>query len=134
MSKRPGHAASGRTLLEKVSSWLEEFGVQTQSILEDQAQTNKDGEISTRLRLVLSTKSESLRALWSRVAYEYNRSRSGLAALAVSYLKRKEGIISQRHAAANQARNGGARRAPAKNRRGNWKWRCQPAFRGTLSL
>ena len=105
MNKRPGHEASGRALLEKISEWLEGFGVRTQKIHEDKAQTNKNGEVSTRLRLVLSTKSECLRALWSQVGYEYNRSRCGLAALAVSYLKRKEGIIAHRQAAASKARD-----------------------------
>ena len=104
MNKRPAHEASGRRLLDKISVWLREMDVHTQAIHRDEAQSNADGEVSIRLRLVLSTTSENLRHLWSRVGYEYNRKRRGLAALAVQYLKFKDQVITLRERAMSQAR------------------------------
>jgi tRNA-splicing ligase RtcB len=104
MNKRPAHEASGRRLLDKIAVWLCEMGVKTQAIHRDEAQRNADGEVSIRLRLVLSSVPASLRLLWGRVGYEYNRKRRGLAALAVQYLKFKERVLALREAAMNQAR------------------------------
>jgi tRNA-splicing ligase RtcB len=104
MNKRPAHEGSGRRLVDKIAVWLREVGVQTQAVHRDEAQTNADGNVSIRLRLVLSTLSESLRHLWGRVGYEYNRKRRGLAALAVQYLKFKDRVLAVREAAMNQAR------------------------------
>src|SRR5262249_26135479 len=96
LNKRPAHEDSGRKFLEKVSSWLAKFGVQTQAIHRDEAQQNKNGEISIRLRLILTPSSENLCKLWGRVGYEYNRKRSNLAALAVHYLQCKERTLALR--------------------------------------
>ena len=104
MNKRSAHITAGRCFLEQVSSWLKEFGVTTQALLTDAVQKNADGERSVRLRLILSPRSESLLNLWSRVGYEYNRKRGGLAALAVQYLKHKQKILAERDAASQTAR------------------------------
>jgi tRNA-splicing ligase RtcB len=102
MSKRVSRVASGRRFLGQLSTWLEAFGVATQAIADREEQMNKDGERSVRLRLILSPDSESLRNLWGRVGYEYNRKRSGLAALAVQYLKHKERHLTGRTSAAKE--------------------------------
>jgi tRNA-splicing ligase RtcB len=47
---------------------------------------------------------ESVVNLWSRVGYEYNRKRRGLAALAVQYLKHKRRVLREREQAASTAR------------------------------
>lgn len=104
MSKRVSRVASGRRFLEKLSEWLRSFGVDTQAISVRTEQMNKDGELSVRLRLILSPKAESLRNLWARVGYEYNRKRAGLAALAVQYLKHKERHLHERARAAEKIR------------------------------
>jgi tRNA-splicing ligase RtcB len=104
MNKRTSRAGSGRRFLERVSAWLAEFGVATQNLLEDLPEPGKDGEPTTRLRLVLSPVAESLLNLWGKVGYEYNRKRAGLAALAVQYLKHKEGAVGRRATAAEVAR------------------------------
>src|SRR5262245_36080655 len=44
MNKRPAYAASGREFLGRLSTWLVEFGVETQNILSETAQENADGE------------------------------------------------------------------------------------------
>src|SRR5262249_14275446 len=40
MNKRLAHVAGGRQFLERVAAWLAEFGVVTQSVLQDTAQEN----------------------------------------------------------------------------------------------
>src|SRR5207244_2485113 len=96
MNKQPGHVGSGKCFLASLSRWLERFGVETQSILTEPPARNGVGNGSQRLRLVLTTKLESQLNLWSRVGYEYNRKRSGLAALAVQYLKHKRNRLHTR--------------------------------------
>jgi tRNA-splicing ligase RtcB len=101
MNKRRERVESGRQFLRQLSGWLEEFGVETQSILHEPTQyVNECGECSDRLVLVLSGKAESLINLWGRVGYEYNRSRARLAALAVQYLKHKQKHLAERRAVA----------------------------------
>jgi tRNA-splicing ligase RtcB len=103
MNKRPAFVESGRQFLEHLATWLRQFGVETHPILtESDCYTNQDGEQSVRLRLVCSTEAPSLINLWSRVGYEYYPERSGLAALAVQYLKLKQQHLSGRSAAAQQ--------------------------------
>jgi tRNA-splicing ligase RtcB len=104
MSKRVSRAPSGRRFLQRLSGWLELFGVATQAIAARVEQMNKDGERSTRLQLILSPREESLRNLWSRIGYEYNRKRAGLAAEAVQYLKHKARHLAARSAAAATVR------------------------------
>jgi tRNA-splicing ligase RtcB (3'-phosphate/5'-hydroxy nucleic acid ligase) len=104
MSKRISRAASGRRFLRRLSDWLKLFGVETQAIAERTEQMNKDGERSVRLRLILSPKAQILHHLWARVGYEYNRKRSGLAALAIQYLKHKQHHLAERAEAAESIR------------------------------
>ncbi|MBU1878915.1 MAG: RtcB family protein, partial [Chloroflexi bacterium] len=103
MNKREQYVASGLEFLRQLSAWLDQFGVETQSIASRAEQVNADGEQSIRLRLVLSNKTESLINLWSRVGYEYSHERASRAALAVQYLKYKWQVVAQREQAAQAA-------------------------------
>jgi tRNA-splicing ligase RtcB len=96
MNKKPECVAGGKHFLERLSRWLARFGVETQSILLESLPSIGDGSGSQRLRLILTTKIESQLNLYSRIGYEYNRKRSGLAALAVQYLKHKRNRLEQR--------------------------------------
>jgi tRNA-splicing ligase RtcB (3'-phosphate/5'-hydroxy nucleic acid ligase) len=102
MNKRLPNAVSGERFLRKVSTWLEEFGVETQSILADPPLENEQGDFTVRLRLVLSPLLDNLLHLWARVGYEYNHKRSGLAALAVQYLKYKQRRLAERERASRE--------------------------------
>ncbi len=104
MNKRAASLESGRRFLERLSHWLEGFEVVTQAIPCDPVQYNADGEQSFRLRLILSPTSDNLIRLWGRVGYEYNAHRTGLAALAVQYLKTKETHLDKRRKAAEAIR------------------------------
>ncbi len=104
MNKRSEFVEGGRQFLEQISAWLTEFGVRTQSLLCDTSYHDKEGEVSLRLRLILSPKSDSLLNLWSRIGYDYNRKRSNLAALAVQYLKHKQNHLDRRQETAQLTR------------------------------
>ncbi len=96
MNKKPEHVEGGKQMLRRLSTWLERFGVETQSILVEPPIRKGVGLGSQRLRLVLTTRLESQLNLYARVGYEYNRKRAGLAALAVQYLKHKRNRLEAR--------------------------------------
>jgi len=96
LNKREGYVQSGQVFLAGLSQLLTGFGVETKTISQRQEQTNPDGSVSHRLRLVLSSRAESLLALWGRVGFEYNRQRRVLANVAVQYLKRKTQVVEVR--------------------------------------
>jgi tRNA-splicing ligase RtcB (3'-phosphate/5'-hydroxy nucleic acid ligase) len=104
MNKRQPNGASGRRFLQTIARWLEGFGVSTQNLIEEPSRPALEGPATVRLRLVLSSRIDSLLNLWSRVGYEYNRKRRCLGALAVQYLKRKQQVLQQREQAAKAAR------------------------------
>ena len=101
LSKRADVVESGRQFLHDLSALLDGFGVETKDITEVAPENNADG---TRLRLLLSSRPESLLALWSRVGYAYNQKRSTLALTAVEYLKQKQQVLVHRRTVDEQAR------------------------------
>jgi tRNA-splicing ligase RtcB len=96
MNKKPNCVASGKRFLKSLSILLARFGVETQSILLEPPISRGAGTGAQRLRLVLSTKIESQLNLWNRIGYEYNARRTGLASLAVQYLKHKRNRLNAR--------------------------------------
>ena len=101
LSKRTQWAESGRQFLEDLASVIEAFGVEAKAITEVAPENSPDGRV--RLRLMLSSRTDSLLALWSRIGYAYNQKRSSLAMAAVEYLKQKQRILLQRRTADEQA-------------------------------
>ncbi len=104
MNKREGFVESGRAFLADLGRLLTEFGVEVQTISQRKEQVNQDGSRSVRLRLILSSRPESLINLWGRVGFEYNRERRCLSLAALQYLKEKECVIVEHQAAAETAR------------------------------
>jgi len=100
MNKKEGFVKSGRKFLEEISSLLAEFGVETQKISQRTEYVNKKGEISYRLRLILSGQTESMINLYSKIGFEYNKKRCFLANAAIQFLKLKKLIIKKRKEAA----------------------------------
>jgi len=103
IDKKEGFIESGRKFLEEISSLSEEFGVKTKKISQRTEYVNKEGEISYRLRLILSSETQSLINLYGKVGFEYNKKRRFLANVAVQFLKQKQLIIEKRKEAAIQA-------------------------------
>jgi tRNA-splicing ligase RtcB len=104
LNKRASNIESGRAFLESLSQLLDGFGVQANTISQRQEQTNSDGSVSQRLRLILSSQTESLLNLWGGVGFEYNRQRRTLANIAVAYLKQKASVVQVREEAATTAK------------------------------
>ncbi len=103
LNKREEFVEGGRRFLENLAQLLTGFGVETKTISQRVEQTNGDGTRSHRLRLILSSRSENLINLWSRVGFEYNRKRRTLALAAVEYLKLKARVVTRRDEVAAQA-------------------------------
>jgi tRNA-splicing ligase RtcB len=103
LNKRDGFVESGRRFLQGLAQLLAGFGVETKAISQRAEQTNPDGSRSHRLRLVISSRPESLINLWSRVGFEFNRKRQVSGLVAVEYLKCKEKVVAVRDEAASQA-------------------------------
>ncbi|MFO8099863.1 MAG: RtcB family protein [Salinibacter sp.] len=101
LSKRTQWAESGRQFLSDLASVIEAFGVEAKAITEVAPKNSPDGRV--RLRLMLSSRTDSLLALWSRIGYAYNHKRSSLAMAAVEYLKQKQRVLAQRRTADEQA-------------------------------
>ncbi len=102
LNKRTETVPSGEQFLTQLARWLSLFGVETQSILQRDEQQNADDQRSIRLRLVLSSRANSLQNLWSRIGFEYNRDRSRLAGVAVQYVKHQERARRIRAQVANE--------------------------------
>ena len=102
LSKREAFAESGRRFLEDLASLLRRFGVEPKDVTEVAPANGSDDRV--RLRLLLSSRTESLLALWSRVGFEYNQKRSALAMAAVEYLKQKRRARARRRTAAERAK------------------------------
>ncbi len=103
MNKRQSFVESGQAFLNDTARLLNEFGVETTKISHRVEQTNPDGTVSHRLRLILSSTPNNLINLWGRVGFEYNRKRRYLAHVAVQYLKCKQQVVEARQVAAERA-------------------------------
>jgi len=104
MNKQEGFIGSGRKFLEEISDLLTEFGVKTQKISQRIEYVNKGGDISHRLRLILSGQNKDLINLYSKIGFEYNKKRSFIANSTVHYLKYKHLILEKRNEVAIQAK------------------------------
>ena len=104
MNKQEGFIESGRKFLEEISDLLVEFGVKTQKISQRVEYVNKGGDISHRLRLILSGQNQDSINLYSKISFEYNKKRSFIANTTVHYLKAKQLIIEKRNEIAIQAK------------------------------
>ena len=104
MNKQEGFIESGRKYLEEISDLLAEFGVTTQKISQRIEYINKEGNISHRLRLILSDQTQDLINLYGKIGFEYNKKRSFIANATVHYLKVKQLIIEKRNGIAIQAK------------------------------
>ncbi|MGH2405201.1 MAG: RtcB family protein, partial [bacterium] len=80
---------SGRRYLDKVHGWLSEFGVESSLLAEREEYVNRNGLVSIRLRLQVSSRPENLIRLWSRIGFEYNRRKQFLGNVAAQYLRMK---------------------------------------------
>jgi tRNA-splicing ligase RtcB len=103
-NKSPKHLKSGLSFMRQLKRLLHEFGVQTYSTsVEKEATLVKNGSPSTRIRLHIVGAPDNLARLWSTIGFEYNREKTHLANVAVTYLKRKLAIVERRQTIAQLA-------------------------------
>ncbi|MCO5166553.1 MAG: RtcB family protein [Planctomycetes bacterium] len=102
-NKREPHVASGRRFLEQVGAVAARFGVRPCTLSEREEYDAPDGSTSIRLRLIFPSTPDDLIALWGRIGFEYNASRTRKAAAAVGYLRAKLAALGERRATREQA-------------------------------
>jgi len=91
MNKKEAFVENGIVFFREISKLLNDFGVTTLKISQRKENVN-----TFRLRLILSGRSESMINLFTKVGFEYNKKRSGIASVAVQYLKWKQSVIAER--------------------------------------
>jgi len=96
MNKAEDFLENGKEFLNDISELLKEFGVDTIRITKRRKHVNKSGKITWTLELVFSSKLESLKNLWSRIGFEYNKEKNYIARIATQYLKYKERILEEK--------------------------------------
>ncbi|MDP2921475.1 MAG: intein-containing RctB family protein [Candidatus Omnitrophota bacterium] len=96
MNKTYGDIENGRKFLEDIGILLSDFGVRTHQISQRKEYVNKEGIVSYRLRLMISSETQNLLKLYSRIGFEYNEKRKFLANAAAGYLRSKDRITAQR--------------------------------------
>ncbi|MGQ0550314.1 MAG: intein-containing RctB family protein [Armatimonadota bacterium] len=104
LNKRKENVASGLRYLEKIRDWLLEFGVESTQLPQEESYVNRDGQISMRLRVQISSRPENLIRLWSHVGFEYNRRKHYLANVAAQYLRLKCLVLEERKASVESAK------------------------------
>jgi len=103
VNKWDGFVESGSLFLEGVARLLSQFGVITTKISTRREQTNQDGTVSYRLRLILSSTPDNLIRLWGQIGFEYNLRKSALASAVAQYLKHKVQVLQTRTEAGKAA-------------------------------
>lgn len=102
INKKVKYMGSGELFLTQISQMLSDFSVKTSRISKRKSHVNKNGEVSYRLRLILSSLPESLLNLWGKVGFEYNKEKQFLANVLCHYIKLKENVKNHRTAIANK--------------------------------
>ncbi len=100
MNKIQDSLDSGYKFLEGLSKLLSEFGISFHKITQRKEFVNKQGIISYRLRLMMTSETENLINLYSKISFEYNEKRKFLANCAVGYLRLKRQIIREKEGVA----------------------------------
>jgi len=103
MNKRPWCAESGRTYMQRIQTWLQEFRVESVMLAEREERSGKS--VAVRLRLMISGRSENLIRLWTTIGFEYNRRKHHLGCVAAQYLKLKHVVVEDRRLTASVARD-----------------------------
>ncbi len=102
-NKNINNETSGREFFAQITKMLENFGVRVNKISTVEKYHNKQGK-TVRLRLLLSSDSENLIKLYSKIGFEYNAKRQMLGEVAVLYIREKEKLHQYRREVAKKVR------------------------------
>ncbi|MEW6008140.1 MAG: intein-containing RctB family protein [Candidatus Omnitrophota bacterium] len=96
MNKIESFIDNGIDFIKSIVSLLGEFGIKTQKIGRRKEYRNKEGYISYRLRLVISSDLDNMVNFYSLLGFEYNLRKKNTANLVLQYLKLKKKVIQER--------------------------------------
>ena len=96
MNKHEKFIENGHRFLKQIKRLLEDFDVKSSLIQKRKEYINKEGKVSYRLRLEISSSIDNLVHLWSKIGFEYNKKRKHLANMAIQYLLFKKIVIKER--------------------------------------
>ena len=96
MQKQENYVLSGRRFLRQIARIVQEFGVETLGIEEHRESTVRKNGVSCRLRLLFSSRPESLHALYTRIGFEYNQKRRAEANVIAAYQSYKQRVWEER--------------------------------------
>ncbi|MEA3457528.1 MAG: intein-containing RctB family protein [Candidatus Thermoplasmatota archaeon] len=104
LNKHEKFQESGHQLLVQIKELLEDFDVKSSIIKQRKEFVNKEGRVSYRLRLQISSTMDNLINLWSKIGFEYNKKRRHIANVAVQYIQLKKKVLKEREKAEKAAK------------------------------
>ncbi len=96
VQKQEDYADSGKRFLQEIAHLVREFGVETLGINVRREAIQRKHGVSCRLRLMFSSRPESLLALYTRIGFEYHQKKRAEAAVVAAYLSFKGTICRER--------------------------------------
>jgi tRNA-splicing ligase RtcB len=96
MNKEKSLIDNGIYFLKQLTLLLEEFGIRVQKIGKRKEYESKEGKITYRLRLIISSDIDNLINFYSHLGFEYNLRKKNSANLVLQYLKLKKKVILER--------------------------------------
>ncbi len=90
VQKQEAYITSGRRFLEGIARLAQGFGVTTRGIEQTRERTVRTHGVSCRLRLLFSSKPDSLLALYTRIGFEYHHAKRAEAAVVAAYHLHKQ--------------------------------------------
>src|SRR6266545_3775945 len=103
LNKVPDALAGGMQFVRDIRFMLREFGVRVSRITTTKGWRRKDGTVTRKIRVHLSTELHSLRNLYARVGYRYSIERERLSRYAVAYIDARSKMTRDRLAARARA-------------------------------
>ena len=79
--------------MQDIQSLLEEFDVEVNRICKQKGVVNSCGELTSKLSLRISSKTDNLIKLWGNIGYEYCEDRKKKSMLSLAYLKMKRQFL-----------------------------------------
>ncbi len=98
VQKQEGYVPSGRRFLTQIAELVKEFGAETKGIEEHKESVARKNGFSCRLRLLFSSRPESLLALYTRIGFECNHKRRVEASVVAAYQVYKRAAWEERTA------------------------------------
>ena len=103
MNKEESLIENGMHFLKQIDILLKEFGVKTQKIGKRRENKNKEGRLSYRLRLIVSSDTDNMINFYSKLGFEYNLRKKNGANTVLQYLKLKKKVVQGREEAQESA-------------------------------